>query len=266
MSAGSGPGTTAGREPSAGARRAGELGGRRRRVAPTLELEAACRPPGGLVAGIDEVGRGAWAGPLTVGVAVVAGGAAVPHGLADSKLLTEPVREAMFDPLGTWCASWAVGHASPAECDALGMTAALAVACGRALESLAPAWWPAALILDGVLDYASPALATLAESLPGCCPMPVVRTVVRGDRTCASVAAASVLAKVTRDRIMRQDAAHFPAFDFDRNKGYPSPVHRRALDGYGPTAIHRRSWSYVAGLPWPGTGSGAAAGAGAEGG
>ena len=76
-----------------------------------------------------------------------------------------------------------------------------------------------------------------------------MRPIVDGDAKCASVAAASVLAKVVRDRLMRQEADHFPAYAFERNKGYPSPVHQTALRGYGPTAIHRRSWAFVRELP-----------------
>ncbi|HXW35520.1 MAG TPA: ribonuclease HII, partial [Acidimicrobiales bacterium] len=79
---------------------------------------------------------------------------------------------------------------------------------------------------------------------------PVVRTVIRADAKCASVSAASVLAKVTRDRMMREVADSYPPFDFDRNKGYPSPTHRLALRGYGMTAVHRRSWAYVENLVW----------------
>ena len=79
-----------------------------------------------------------------------------------------------------------------------------------------------------------------------------MRPIVDGDAKCASVAAASVLAKVVRDRLMREEAEHFPAYAFERNKGYPSPVHQTALRGYGPSAIHRRSWAFVGELPWCG--------------
>ena len=198
------------------------------------------------VAGIDEVGRGAWAGPLSVGVAVVAPASPPPDGLADSKLLTEARREALFAPVAAWCRAWAVGHAEPGECDELGMTAALGVAAGRALAQLAgrSGVVPDAIVVDGPADYVSGAW-------PGGAPVPHVRTVVGGDKVCISVAAASVLAKVTRDRLMRELSPSFPAFDFDRNKGYPSPVHRRALAGMGLTSLHRRSWSYVADVPLP---------------
>jgi ribonuclease HII len=77
---------------------------------------------------------------------------------------------------------------------------------------------------------------------------PQVRTVVKGDASCVSIAAASIVAKVTRDRMMRGLSASFPAFDFHSNKGYPSPVHRTALAGFGLTSIHRRSWAFVDGM------------------
>jgi ribonuclease HII len=82
-----------------------------------------------------------------------------------------------------------------------------------------------------------------------------VHPVVGGDARCASVAAASVLAKVVRDRHMREESEHFPAYSFERNKGYPSQVHQMALRGYGLSSIHRRSWAYVGGLPWHGNGA-----------
>lgn len=220
-----------------------------------------------LVAGVDEVGRGAWAGPLTVGVAVVCEAPRrIPRGLRDSKQLAEEVRESIFEAVAAWCAAWAVGHAGPEECDRLGMTAALRLATRRALGLLPPAFVPDAVVLDGTFDYVSaPAAPTLfapdgaADPVAELGPLrradggewaPPVTTVVRADARCASVAAASVLAKVTRDRLMRSAAPWYPGFDFDRNKGYPSPAHQRALCGYGLTAVHRRSWAFVDHLPW----------------
>jgi ribonuclease HII len=157
-------------------------------------------------------------------------------------MLTEEQREALFPRVVAWCAGWAVGHAGAVECDRLGMTAALRLASRRALSGLP---WPAqAVVMDGSFDYVSEPCST---DRPGTPPpgAPVVRTVIKGDATCVSVAAASIVAKVTRDRLMRSMSASFPAFDFDRNKGYPSPVHRTALAGFGLTSLHRRSWSYV---------------------
>jgi ribonuclease HII len=206
------------------------------------------------VAGVDEVGRGAWAGPLTVGVVVLAAPPCrTPSGLRDSKQLVEEVRERLFDPLSRWCTSWAVGHSAPEECDSLGMTASLRLATRRAFAQLPPDVLPEAVILDGNFDYVTPVAAPSLfdeedSQLSGWTPS--VQKVIKGDAKCSSVAAASVLAKVSRDRLMRADADSYPPFEFDRNKGYPSPTHQRALRGYGLTAIHRRSWIYVDGLPW----------------
>jgi ribonuclease HII len=197
------------------------------------------------VAGMDEVGRGAWAGPVTVGIAVVRPNASeesLPAWLRDSKQLSEQRRQSIFHDVGQWCLAWSVGHAGPEECDAVGMTAALRLASQRALGALdAP---PTALLIDGPVNL-------LREMGDGPSVFTgLVRPVIKGDAKCASVAAASVLAKVVRDGIMRAESEHFPAYAFERNKGYPSPLHQRALRGYGLSAIHRRSWSYVDDLPW----------------
>jgi ribonuclease HII len=217
-----------------------------------------------VVAGVDEVGRGAWAGPLTVGVVVlVEPPCRTPSGLRDSKQLVEEVREKLFEPLSRWCTSWAVGHAGPEECDALGMTASLRLATRRAFAQLPLELLPDAVVLDGNFDYVTPvsepSLFDEEEARPGW--SPTVHKIIKADARCSSVAAASVLAKVTRDRMMRADADSYPPFEFERNKGYPSPNHQRALRGYGLTAIHRRSWVYVENLPWraglPGSGGGA---------
>jgi ribonuclease HII len=190
----------------------------------------------------------------------------IPRGLRDSKQLTEDTREAIFDKVAAWCAGWAVGHAGPEECDRLGMTAALRLATRRALDQLSPDLVPDAIVLDGTFDFVSPPEAPqLFDAEGGVEPAaafhpfgdgddppwsPPVETVIGGDARCASVAAASVLAKVTRDRIMRATADCYPPFDFERNKGYPSPAHQRALCGYGLSAVHRRSWAFVDNLPW----------------
>jgi len=213
-----------------------------------------------VVAGMDEVGRGAWAGPVTVGVAVLGhrvGARSVPRRLRDSKVLSEAVREMVFDEVTAWCVDWAVGHAEHSECDALGMTAALDLAGRRALAQLRVR--VDALVVDGprsllVEELRSPEggrtwTGTGTGASAGWEPTVTV-PVVGGDARCVSVAAASVVAKVTRDRRMRAEAAHFPPFDLERNKGYPSAAHRRALLGYGLTSIHRRSWVYVESLPW----------------
>jgi ribonuclease HII len=196
------------------------------------------------VAGLDEVGRGAWAGPVTVGVAIVCPDAeemSKPPWLRDSKQLSETRREEIFDSVAAWCSDWAVGHASPEECDEWGMSMALRVASERALAALTRE--PDALLMDGPVNL----LRHSDDGFAG-----AVRPVKGGDARCASVAAASVLAKVVRDRLMRGESEHFPAYGFERNKGYPSPAHQTALRGYGLSAIHRRSWSYVHDLPWRG--------------
>ena len=213
---------------------------------PNLSLERRLAREGHeWVAGIDEVGRGAWAGPLSVGVALVRANArqrSVPQWLRDSKQLSEARREETFDAVGKWCAEWSVGHASPQECDNWGMTLAWRTAARRALAGLSQ--MPDAVLVDGPWDLLSEPEAS-NRAFPG-----TVRPVVGGDARCVSVAAASVLAKVVRDRIMRGESEHFPHYAFERNKGYPSATHQTALRGYGLSAIHRRSWAYVDDLPW----------------
>jgi ribonuclease HII len=185
-----------------------------------------------LVVGLDEVGRGAWAGPVTVGAAVT-GLRRAPEGLTDSKLLTPRRREQLAPVLADWVTAYAIGEASALECDELGMTAALRLAAVRALESLPVR--PDAVILDGKHDYLGGPWR--------------VRTVIKGDQSCVCVAAASVLAKVHRDGQMAELAPEFPAFRFEDNAGYPSPAHRAALEEFGPTEHHRLSWSYLDALP-----------------
>ncbi len=238
---------------------------------PTLERERHLWAAGHrLVAGLDEVGRGAWAGPLTVGVAVVSPEAEArqrPAWLRDSKTLAEARREEVFVEVAAWCDAWATGEASPAECDRFGMTAALRLAALRALARLRRR--TDAVLVDGPFDFvidrrgaatSAEGAATHPRRPPWTAveaeydaavgslrrrPPKVVVPVVDGDATCAAVAAASVLAKVTRDRHMRREAEHFPPYDFERNKGYPSATHKAALLGYGLTAIHRRSWAFT---------------------
>lgn len=184
------------------------------------------------VVGIDEVGRGSWAGQLSVGAAIIPVGRRV-YKVRDSKLLTEVEREAMFDRIAGWCEAWAVGHATAEECDTLGMSEAQRLAAQRALEELGIK--PDKVLVDGNWDFVGGAAK-----------------LVGGDRTCLSIASASVLAKVTRDRIMRGLAEHFPFYNFEANKGYPCPVHKAALQAWGPSAIHRRSWIFMEGLVWNG--------------
>ncbi|OKJ00928.1 ribonuclease HII [Kitasatospora sp. CB01950] len=200
---------------------------------PTHSVERSLRRAGArLVVGLDEVGRGAWAGPVMVGAAVT-GLRRPPEGLTDSKLLTERRREALVPILEDWVTAYAIGAASPRECDDLGMTAALRLAAVRALEALPVQ--PDAVILDGKHDYLGGPWR--------------VRTVIKGDQSCVCVSAASVLAKVRRDTLMAELGVDHPAFAFEENAGYPSPTHRAALEELGPTEHHRLSWAYMDALP-----------------
>lgn len=151
----------------------------------------------------------------------------------DSKMLSEAERERLFDRIAGWCSAWAVGHASQAECDELGMSEAQRLAARRAIEGLGLV--PDRVLIDGKWDFIGGGNT---------------QRIVRGDATCLSIAAASILAKVTRDRLMRAEAEHFPAYDFELNKGYPCPRHKAALKAWGPTSIHRRSWVFMDNLPW----------------
>jgi ribonuclease HII len=187
-----------------------------------------------VVAGVDEVGRGSWAGPLTIGVAVVPRDRRV-YKIRDSKMLTEVEREALFERIASWCEAWAVGHASPQECDELGMSEAQRLATRRAMGALALE--PRHVLIDGKWDFVGTGNTV---------------RIVKGDQTSLSIAAASILAKVTRDRIMRAASEEFPMYNFEANKGYPCPVHKAALQAWGPSSIHRRSWAFMDGLPWTG--------------
>lgn len=220
------------------------------RPRPDLTVERAIAGSAGrYVAGCDEVGRGALGGPVSVGVAVVdlftAG--EPPEGLADSKELT-PRRRAELEPaVKAWSTSWAVGHASAAEVDRWGLTAALRTAGHRALAQLQVT--PDVVLLDGRHDWltAPPQASWLDADEAGArastaSATPPVTTRVKADRDCASVAAASVLAKVTRDLLMADLAVEFPAYGWDENKGYGSPGHLEALARLGPCEHHRRSW------------------------
>jgi ribonuclease HII len=202
--------------------------------APSLDVERRYWDQGhSVVVGIDEVGRGAWAGPISVGAAVVPAERRV-YKIRDSKLLTEPEREAIFERVADWVEAFAVGHASHSECDELGMSEAQKLAAQRAIAALPVE--PDALILDGNWDFVGGAS----------------ELIVGGDAKSLSISAASILAKVTRDRIMRTVADSYPWYWFEGNKGYPGPRHKAALQAVGPSAIHRHSWVFMDHLPWGG--------------
>ncbi|WEV64959.1 ribonuclease HII [Bifidobacterium sp. ESL0732] len=255
-----------------------------------------------LIVGFDEVGRGALAGPVMVGAAAVwardLDGLEVPVGVADSKLLTEHKREAMFEGLRSWCAASAVGQASNKEIDEWGISYALGIAALRAVNEVerelnidetstaesfgavidksdktggsgefgdglrddgllnvpfddgsSLAVYPSSApfrvgaILDGPNDYISKAVGTFdAPVIPV---LPKVTTKVKADQSCALVSTASVIAKVTRDRLMvalAQGNPNYVPYQWQRNKGYGTAVHRAAIVEYGPTPLHRISW------------------------
>ena len=207
----------------------------------------------GRLAAMDEVGRGALAGPVTIGVVVVTASVGrVPTGLRDSKLLTPAARDALVRPVCRWVADWAVGHASPAEIDTYGIICALRMAGQRALAGLSGQ--VDAVLLDGSHDYLStptllppadddhpPLFEVDIEPLPGR-PEPPVHVRVKADLTCAAVAGASVLAKTERDRLLVELSAGYPQYNFAVNKGYGTPEHLAALRTYGASVVHRRSW------------------------
>ena len=206
---------------------------------PSLRLERKFWEAGDrVVVGIDEVGRGSWAGPLSVGAAVVPRDRRV-YKIRDSKQLARPERQVAAARVRRWAVAVGVGHASFLECDELGMTAALRIAAMRALAEIeAQGYVPDRIILDGNHDYLG---------------MPdKVTTVIKGDGSVLSVAAASCVAKVTRDGMMAEAAVHHPVYDFASNVGYPAPAHKAALLAYGPSSIHRRSWVFMDGLCWRG--------------
>ncbi|KQV07711.1 ribonuclease HII [Leifsonia sp. Root112D2] len=204
---------------------------------PTLLVEAQLHAGGArLVIGCDEVGRGALAGPVAVGMAVVdVSIGPMPTGLRDSKMLSERRRETMAPLCSEWVLHSAVGLASANEVDSLGITACLGLAGKRALAALHAGGvdiLAATVLLDGHHDWLNPALRSR---------LPVV-TRIKGDRDCASVAAASVIAKVHRDRIMIASDTDFPGYGWAGNKGYGSAQHLAAIAELGATELHRRTW------------------------
>ena len=202
--------------------------------APGLRLERELWDAGhDVVVGVDEVGRGSWAGPLTVG-AVVAPADRRLYKIRDSKMLTPAERELMCERVTEWARAWGVGHASVEECDELGMSAAQRLAAQRAIDALGSE--VDHVLIDGKWDFVGGATTTI----------------VKGDAVSLSIAAASIVAKVTRDRLMVAAAPHYPAYHFASNKGYPCPRHLAGLAAWGPSAIHRRRWAFMDDLRWSG--------------
>lgn len=201
---------------------------------PTLRRERRLlREGAGTVAGIDEVGRGALAGPVTIGLVVVDSATpTVPRGVADSKLVTAATRDRLVPAIRSWAVAWALGEASAKEIDEIGIIAGLRRAALRALAQLESI--PDAVILDGHHDYVGPLSGSTR-----------VVTRVGADIDCSSVAAASILAKEHRDSAMRSLARTYPGYGWERNVGYGSIEHREAIARLGPTDLHRRSFAGV---------------------
>ena len=196
-----------------------------------LELEAA-RGGARLVAGVDEVGRGPLAGPVTA-AAVILDPAAIPPGLDDSKRLPAATRARLSAALMA-SARVSIGHASVAEIDRLNILRASHLAMARALAGLAVP--PDLALVDG---------KALPDGLP--CR---ARPVIGGDGLCLSIAAASIVAKVARDAIMVELAQHYPGYGWETNAGYATQMHRRALTDLGLTPHHRRSFAPVRNILW----------------
>ena len=179
------------------------------------------------IAGVDEAGRGPLAGPVVVAAVILDPDRPI-DGLADSKKLSETRREALYPRIIEGALAWSVIEVTPAEIDRLNILQATLLGMRRAVESLAPA--PHLALIDG----------NRAPTLP--CPS---RTVIGGDALEPAISAASILAKVTRDRHMRALHERFPAYGFDQHKGYPTAGHLEALARLGPCAHHRRSFAPV---------------------
>ena len=192
-------------------------------------LELACREEGySSVCGCDEAGAGPLAGPVYAAAVILPFGAKLP-GLNDSKKLTEKKREALFRVIREQAVAWAVARVEAAEIDETDILSARMKAMQLAIDRLTPA--PDFALLDGNRDHGRSAAVTTPH-----------RMIVKGDSLSASIAAASILAKVSRDRYMKEIAAQYPQYEFDRHKGYGTKRHYELLRQYGPSPIHRRTF------------------------
>ncbi|RMF85791.1 MAG: ribonuclease HII [Nitrospirae bacterium] len=190
-------------------------------------LDAAfARANPGPLAGVDEAGRGPLAGPVVAAAVVLPEGVRFP-GLDDSKRVAPRARERLYEAITGAARAWAVGQASPAEIDRMNILEAARLAMVRAVAGLGVA--PGLVLVD-------------AMELP--LPLPQV-ALVKGDRRSAAVAAASIVAKVTRDRIMEGYGRTYPGYGFEVHKGYPTRAHKEAVARLGPCPIHRRSFRGV---------------------
>lgn len=201
------------------------------RALPTLALETVLiQSCGGLVCGVDEAGRGPWAGPVSAG-AVILSHDDLPEGIDDSKALTHARREALEIEIKARAVAWGVGFASVEEIAELNILHATGLAMCRAIEAMAVR--PVAALVDGNYRFKLPC---------------EVQTVVGGDGLSLSIAAASILAKTARDRLMIDLDAEYPGYGFAGHKGYNAPVHQEALRTLGPCPVHRRGWAPIRAL------------------
>lgn len=191
------------------------------------------------IAGVDEAGRGPLAGPVVAGAVVFERGVFHPD-VRDSKALSRKRREFLAEWIEGRASSWAVGLAEPREIDRLNILRASLLAMSRAVRDLAVA--PDFLMIDG--PYAIPS-ASFTEEGAAWSSAPRQKAIKRGDSLCFSIAAASILAKVARDRMMEEFDARYPEYGFASNKGYGSRGHAAALRRHGPCPIHRRSFRPV---------------------
>ena len=189
---------------------------------PDMMLETACPGP---VCGVDEAGRGPWAGPVSA-AAVILDARRLPEGLNDSKLLTAKARARLEIEIKLHAVSWCVAYASVEEIEAHNILQATGLAMRRAVEGLKTA--AAFALVDGNYRFALP------------CP---IKTVVKGDSLSCSIAAASILAKTARDRLMCEMDGLYPGYGFAAHKGYHAPAHVAALQQLGPSPIHRLGWA-----------------------
>lgn len=207
---------------------------------PNLKIERELLSSGfDFVIGVDEVGRGAFGGPVTVGVCVVGSDTPpAPSGIKDSKLLTPVVREKLAPEVKAWAVASAVGDAAASEIDEFGINSALRLAAMRALAEINVS--NAVVILDGSFDWLTPPAATLFDE-PEELEFKVI-TRVKADQSCLSVAAASVLAKVHRDSLMRHLDGIYPGYGWASHVGYGTSAHREAIAKLGLSPEHRKSW------------------------
>ncbi|WP_436356966.1 ribonuclease HII [Brevundimonas sp. CEF1] len=198
---------------------------------PTLMLELEARAAwNGHVCGVDEAGRGPWAGPVSA-AAVILNPDDLPPGIDDSKALTEKRRALLEPEIKARALAWGVGFASVEEIDALNILHATGLAMRRAVEALAHP--PVHALVDGNYRFKLPCAVT---------------PVVKGDSRSLSIAAASILAKTARDRLMIEMDATYPGYGFASHKGYNAPIHQQALNTLGPCPEHRRSWAPIKAL------------------